>query len=79
MSSSKDPEIPIEISPQQLSSDALTGIIEHFILREGTDYGLVEVSFEKKIEQVRRQIERGEIQIMFDPESESVGLLKKEI
>jgi len=46
------PEVPVEITPSQLSADALNGIIENFILREGTDYGVVEVEFDKKKSQV---------------------------
>ena len=72
---SKDTEKPIEIPYGQLSPDALTGIIENFIVREGTDYGAIEISYGKKCEQILRQIERGEIKIVFDLESETIGLL----
>ena len=71
----KNKEIPILISPEQLSDQALAGIIENFILREGTDYGMVEISLEKKVDQIRRQIEKGDIKILFDQTSETVGLL----
>lgn len=75
MSEDKKKEMPIVIEPTQLSEQALAGIVENFILREGTDYGLVEVSYEKKAQQVRRQIEKGEIKIVFDQTSETVSLL----
>ena len=68
-------EQPIEIQPSELSEDALTGLIESFVLREGTDYGLVEVSLERKVEQVRKQLARGEIKIVFDLSTETVSLL----
>lgn len=71
----KKKEMPIVITPEQLSEEALSGIIENFILREGTDYGMVEVSYEKKAQQVRRQIEKGDIKIIFDQTSETVSLL----
>ncbi len=71
----KNVEIPIEIPVDQLSAHALSGIIENFILREGTDYGSVEVSYEKKAEQIRKQIDQGEIKIVFDQSSETVSLL----
>ena len=67
--------VPIVVAPEQLSPEALTGIIASFVLREGTDYGLVEVPFEEKVAQVRRLIERGEIHITFDRESETVSLV----
>lgn len=68
-------EAPIEITPSQLSPDALNGIIENFILREGTDYGVVEVEFEKKKSQIQKQIDRGDVKIVFDQTSETVSLL----
>jgi uncharacterized protein YheU (UPF0270 family) len=68
-------EKPVLIPPDQLSEEALANIIESFILREGTDYGAVEVSYEKKQQQIRKQISRGEIKIVFDASTESVSLL----
>jgi uncharacterized protein len=71
------PASPIEIPLSAISQDALTGIIENFILREGTDYGAIEVAHSTKIKQVMRQIEKGEVKITFDTESESVTLLNQ--
>lgn len=68
-------EKPLEIAPEQLSEQALASLIESFVLREGTDYGLQEVSLEKKVLQVRQQLDRKEIVIMFDQTSETVNLL----
>ena len=50
---------------QSLSDDALAGVIEEFVTREGTDYG-VEYSLEEKCLAVRRQLEAGEALITFD-------------
>jgi len=63
---------------QKLSKDALYGVLEEFINREGTDYGLIEVSFEDKCEQVMAQIKQGQVLIVFDHDSQSVGLMPKE-
>lgn len=65
------------IPHQQLSSDALQGLIEEFITRDGTDYGEVEISLTQKVAQVKRQLDRGEVVIVFDPASESVSILTK--
>lgn len=73
----KPTEQPIEIPFDKLSSDALAGVIENFIQREGTDYGAVEISYEKKAERVLKQIEKGDIKIVFDLESETLTLLTK--
>ncbi|MGD8175374.1 YheU family protein [Marinimicrobium sp. ARAG 43.8] len=63
---------------QQLSADALRGLIEEFITREGTDYGWEETSLERKVQQVHTQVERGEVVIVFDHASETVSLLTRE-
>ncbi|WP_347330937.1 YheU family protein [Marinimicrobium locisalis] len=63
------------IPHEQLSDSALRGLMEEFITREGTDYGWEETSLERKVEQVRRQIEQGDVVIVFDPATESVTLL----
>ena len=64
----------MQIPYQQLSDAALRGIIEEFITREGTDYGEREYSLEDKVAQVRRQLERGEVVIQFDDESQTCTL-----
>ena len=65
------------IPHQQLSADALQGLIEAFIHREGTDYGDVEFSLQDKVVQVQSQLVAGEVVIVFDPATESVNLLPK--
>jgi uncharacterized protein YheU (UPF0270 family) len=62
----------------QLSQDALNGVIETFINREGTDYGLEEYSFEQKSQQVMDQLISGEAVIVFDHDSQSVSILHKD-
>lgn len=62
---------------ERISPDALQGLVEEFITREGTDYGWEEVTLATKVEQVKQQLRRGEVVIVFDPTSESVSLLTK--
>ena len=68
---------PIVIPYRDLSEPALRGVLESFVLREGTDYGEREISLEQKVAQVLRQLERGEAQIVFDPVVESVDIVVK--
>lgn len=71
-----DPPLPPIVVPYtELSADALVGVIESFVLREGTDYGERDVTFETKVLQVRRQLERHEAEIVFDPQTETVGIV----
>ena len=66
------------IDYSQLSQDALDGVIEAFINREGTDYGQQEYSFEQKSQQVMAQIKSGRAVIVFDHDSQSVSILHKD-
>jgi len=71
----------LEFTPipyNQLSQDALQGVIEAFINREGTDYGLEEYSFEDKCQQVLAQIHSGEAVIVFDHDTQTVGIMHKD-
>ncbi len=74
----EDAPAGIPIPLDSLSEAALRGLIEAFVMREGTDYGAVERSFEGKIADVRRQLVRGEARIEFDPKTESVNLVRVE-
>jgi uncharacterized protein YheU (UPF0270 family) len=71
-----NPEVPepVEVPYGQLSAELLHAVIESFVLREGTDYGEREYSFEDKVAHVMRQLKKGEARILFDPESESVTI-----
>jgi len=65
----------IRVAPDDLEPDTLRAVIESFVLREGTDYGLHETSLEDKVAQVLIQLRRGEAHITFDPATESVNVV----
>lgn len=58
----------------RVSPAALQSILEEFVTREGTEYGPTDVPLEDKVAQVRRQLEKGEIVVLFDLVSETVNL-----
>ncbi len=66
---------PVVVPHGELSPDALRGVIEAFVLREGTDYGEREVTHEHKVAQVLRQLERGEVRILYDPTDATVTIV----
>lgn len=68
----------IAIPMESLSSEALSGLVEEFITREGTDYGEREHSLEEKRASVLRQLRRSEIAIVYDFESESSTLVTRD-
>lgn len=63
---------------ERLARDVLYALIEAFVLREGTDYGLQEYSLEQKIEQVHRQLKSGRVCVVFDPMSESTSIMNRD-
>ena len=71
------PPAPVEVPLSMLSPAALAGVIDAFILREGTDYGERETSHETKVEQIKRQLDRGDIRVIYDLTQESVTLMTK--
>jgi uncharacterized protein YheU (UPF0270 family) len=65
--------IPLE----KLSAEALRGVIEEFVTREGTDYGGQMYSIEDKVEQVFRQLQRGEAVIVYDPQAQACSIVPR--
>ncbi len=68
----------VKIPYDQLSPEALQGVVEEFVTRDGTDYGETEISLETKIDQVRAQLKNGKAVIIFDQETESCTVLKSD-
>ena len=66
---------PLVVPHTELSADALRGVVEAFVLREGTEYGTREFTLEEKFVHVVRQLERGEARIVFDPCSQTVDIV----
>ncbi len=66
---------PVLVPTESLSVEALHGVVEAFVLREGTDYGERETAHGEKVRQVLAQLDRGEARIVFDPGSGSVDIV----
>ncbi len=63
------------IEAGQLSKDALNNIIEDFILREGTDYGISECDLQTKKKRVLKLLDSKQILILYDDELGSCNLI----
>jgi uncharacterized protein YheU (UPF0270 family) len=61
-----------------LSAAALESLLEEYVTREGTDYGERVYSLAEKREHVRRLLERREVVIVFEPESETCTLRRRD-
>ncbi|MSQ67480.1 MAG: YheU family protein [Gammaproteobacteria bacterium] len=68
-------ESPLLIPHAALSNVALRGVVEAFILREGTDYGDQVFSLAQKVAQVMAQLQRGEAELRFDPASATLAIV----
>lgn len=66
----------VKIPYDQLSPQALEGVVEEFVTRDGTDYGEFEVALETRISQVINQLKTGKAVIVFDPESETCNIFR---
>ncbi len=60
---------------QDISEQALNGIIEEFIMREGTDYGLEEMSLERKKQDLINQLKSGHVVIVYSELHETVNMM----
>ncbi len=68
----------VEVPVERISREALDGLIEEFVTRDGTDYGSQERTLEEKKRTIARQLDRGEVVILFDPESETCNIVPKD-
>ena len=63
---------------QDVPVASLVNLIEELVSRDGTDYGEQEVPLTTKVEQVKRLLQRGEMVIWFDEDTESISLFAKD-
>ncbi|NQY99825.1 MAG: YheU family protein [Bdellovibrionales bacterium] len=66
----------VVIPPEKLSEEAFEALLDEFLLREGTDYGSVELSLDAKRARALKQIEQGHAQIVYSPENQSCTIIK---
>jgi len=72
------PEDAVEVPYTELSADTLRNLIEDFVTRDGTDYGLVEKTLDQKVAALRRQLESGHAKIFFERHSETINIVVAE-
>ena len=62
---------------EKLSPEALQGLIEEFVTREGTDSGYTKKSLEENVEMVKRQLEKGDAFIVYDEATQTANIVSK--
>ncbi|MCB1732970.1 MAG: YheU family protein [Halieaceae bacterium] len=68
----------VAVPVERLQPDVLQALLEEFASRDGTDYGERELSLEQKVGALRMQLGRGDLQLLYDTDSESWDLLPAE-
>lgn len=64
----------LSIPYEEIPEKTLARMLESFVLREGTDYGELEYSLDKKVSQVLAQLKRGEVGVVFDSKEETFDI-----
>ena len=67
----------VAVPYQSLAPAVLRRLVEEFVSREATDYGY-EVSFDRKVEEVLRQLQCGEAVVLFDERSQTTTIAPTE-
>ena len=65
----------INIPVDALSEDALLGVIDDYVNREGTDYGHRDFDLAQKRDAVRRELASGRAVITYDPATQSTTIV----
>ncbi|KAE9529880.1 YheU family protein [Testudinibacter aquarius] len=64
---------------QALAAETLDNILESFVLREGTDYGAIELTLAQKKAQLRRQLEAGNAVLVWSELHQSIDIKDKKL
>jgi len=65
----------IEIPYQQLSPEALNGILEEYATRGGYE---CDMPLERRIEILKKRLKAKELKIVFDPKDEAVNIVRRQ-
>jgi uncharacterized protein YheU (UPF0270 family) len=65
----------IAIAHDELDPATLLSVVQDLVTRDGTDYGAVEKTLDQKAAALMRELDRGEAKLVFDAETESIGLM----
>jgi uncharacterized protein YheU (UPF0270 family) len=70
-----DQEHLIEVPYTALQPDTLRRLIEEFVTRDTTDYGVRVRTLDEKVADVMRQLRRGEVVIVLEQVSNTINLV----
>ena len=64
---------------EDLSPEALRGLIEEFVTRPGTDTGYTEGSLENNVDMVMKQLKLGDVLIVYEEKTLTANLVPKQM
>lgn len=70
-------KVGIIVPHRELSAEALQGLLEEFVSRDGTDSGYTKLSLQQRVDQVHRQLDRGEAVVVFNPTTQSANIIPR--
>jgi hypothetical protein len=68
----------VDVPPQRLPADVLQALLEEFASRDGTDYGERELALAEKVQNLRQQLSRKELCILFAADAQEWDLVPRE-
>jgi hypothetical protein len=66
------------IPHRKLSAEALSGLIEEFVTRDGTDSGYTKKTLAENAAMVRRQLDAGKAFVVFDNRTQTCNIVPAE-
>lgn len=67
----------VEVPYGRLAPDVRRRLAEEFVTRDGTDYGAAEKTLDAKVSALERQLESGEIVIVYDAASDTTNIVPR--
>lgn len=68
----------VQLPLDRLPPETLTALLEEYASRDGTDYGARERSLEEKTDDLRHQLTRGDLTLVYDLDSEQYDLCDRD-
>lgn len=68
----------VRVPPERLPPETLSALLEEYASRDGTDYGHYDISLEEKRDQLRSRLSAGDLQLLYDVDSEHWDLVHRD-
>ncbi len=68
-------EREVEVPHTSLDAEVLRRVVEEFVTRDGTDYGVTETPLADRVARVLRQLDSGDARLVYEAESETINIV----